>query len=606
MNAIELVQYTTDAIFIAIFVAALLRALRNRRRATLDAALVFGALGIVIIGGLVSRAFGLSGSAFSLLIASPLLALPFLTLRVVDHLVPVRRNLLRAAFAGAVLSIAAFALLPRAVLLPVAVAVLAYFVGVEAYAGFVVVRAGRRATGIARPRLLAIGAGTLFLGGAMLVLLAVMLVPNISVATNILGLACAISYYLGFVTPAVIQRSWREPLLRDFFVEVTRLAAQPDLEELVPALARATKKVTGSQIVGIGIWNEDRRMLRFYSTDTPVMEVPIEETTSARAFTEQRPLMRTDGDGLGPFSRQMLELDLHSALAVPITWGNTRFGVLGGYAYRTPLFAEEELALLGVLAGQIALKLRNHDLVGSVRSLNAELERRVLELDAANDELSSFAYAVSHDLRAPLRAIDGFSDVLLEEKSAVLGEDGRGQLARVRAAAQRMGLLIDDLLDLSRTTRAEVRRQPIDLSALARAVAADHAARAPERSVAFHAQDGLEASGDDRLLRIVLDNLIGNAWKFTRPVTNPRIEVGMSGENGTRAYYVRDNGVGFEMEYRKKLFTPFQRLHAQRDFEGTGIGLATVRRVIRKHGGDVWAESEPGRGATFFFTLPAE
>ena len=605
MNAIELIQYASDAIFIGIFVAVLVRALKRRRRATIDAAILFGALAVIIVGGLASRALGLGATAFGFVTVGLLLALPFLTLRLVDHLVPVRPAIVRGSLAGAVASVLAVTLLPRAVLIPIAVAVVLFFVAFEGYAGFVVLRASASARGVSRPRLIAIGAGTLFLGAAILVLLAVMVVPGISVATNVLALACAIAYYVGFSTPAVVRRSWQEPLLREFFAEATRLGGEPDLAVLMPGLSRAAARVLGAEIVGIGLWDDTKQVLRFYPSNEPVVETRLDETVSGAAFTEQRLVVRTAGDGAGDFSKLMTDRGLRSALAAPITWGTTRYGVIGAYAHRVSLFIDDEIALLAVLASQIALILRNHDLFSEVHTLNAELEHRVSELDTANEELSSFAYAVSHDLRAPLRAIDGFSEVLLEEKASVLGDDGRGHLSRVRAAAQRMGQLIDDLLDLSRTTRAEVRREPVDLSALARSVAADHASRAPERAVAFHAQDGLQVDADDRLLRVVLDNLIGNAWKFTRPVKDPRVEVGVSGENGTRAYYVRDNGVGFEMEYRKKLFTPFQRLHAQRDFEGTGVGLATVRRVIRKHGGDVWAESEPGHGATFFFTLPA-
>ena len=271
---------------------------------------------------------------------------------------------------------------------------------------------------------------------------------------------------------------------------------------------------------------------------------------------------------------------------------------------RTPFFIEDRIALIEILAGQIALVLRNNDLLSEVRTLNTELELRVGELDAANEELSSFAYAVSHDLRAPLRAIDGFSEILVQDKTEALGEDGREHLTRVRRAAQHMGDLIDALLELSRTSRAELRREPVDLSALAREIAGQHARQSPARAVSLRVEDGLQVEADERLLRSVLGNLIGNAWKFTRPVTAPTVEVGAVQHNGSRAFYVRDNGVGFDATYKQKLFTPFQRLHSVREFEGTGIGLATVRRVIRRHGGETWAESVPGKGATFYFTLP--
>ena len=225
------------------------------------------------------------------------------------------------------------------------------------------------------------------------------------------------------------------------------------------------------------------------------------------------------------------------------------------------------------------------------------------QLEAANKELEAFSYSVSHDLRAPLRGIDGFSQALLEDYADKLDDDGKENLNRVRAASQRMGHLIDDMLNLSRVTRVDFRREQVDLTAVAKAVVAELRKAEPGREVEFVVADGLVADVDARLLRVVLDNLIGNAWKFTGKQAKARIEFGCTDEDGSRVYFVRDNGVGFDMTFSAKLFGAFQRLHAMSEFPGTGIGLATVQRVIRRHGGRVWAEAELGRGATFFFTL---
>jgi PAS domain S-box-containing protein len=239
-----------------------------------------------------------------------------------------------------------------------------------------------------------------------------------------------------------------------------------------------------------------------------------------------------------------------------------------------------------------------------IRSLNEDLARRNTELTAVNRELEAFSYSVSHDLRAPLRAIDGFSQALLEDHLDRLDEEGREHLHRVRAAAQRMAQLIDDLLDLSRVTRREMRRERVDLSALAREAIEQLRKADPGRAVEAEIADGAVAEGDPHLLRIVLDNLLGNAWKFTAKRPDARVEFGTTttGE-GERAFFVRDNGVGFDMAYADKLFGAFQRLHGMTEFPGTGIGLATVQRVVHRHGGRVWADATPGRGATFFFTL---
>ena len=240
--------------------------------------------------------------------------------------------------------------------------------------------------------------------------------------------------------------------------------------------------------------------------------------------------------------------------------------------------------------------------------LNAELEQRVLErtaeLEAANSELESFAYSVSHDLRAPLRALDGFSQILLDDYGARLDDEGRSYLERIRAADQRMGALIDALLELSRLNRGELSRERLDISKMARDVAAELAEAEPGRAVELAIADDLEAHADRRLVQALLANLLGNAWKFTARHETARIEVGVDDADGERAFYVRDDGAGFDMAYADKLFGAFQRLHSPGEFEGLGIGLATVQRIVRRHGGRVWAESEVEKGATFHFTLP--
>ena len=245
-----------------------------------------------------------------------------------------------------------------------------------------------------------------------------------------------------------------------------------------------------------------------------------------------------------------------------------------------------------------------------LRRLNRELEDRVsqrtAQLETANKELEAFAYSVSHDLRAPLRGIDGFSQALMEDYGGQMDETGRHYLSRVRAGTQRMGVLIDDLLRLSRVSRAQMQRGPVDLGAMANAVLDELKQQDPGRKVETGIADGLQATGDAHLLRIVLDNLLGNAWKYTSRHASARIQVGVTGKKGARAFFVKDDGAGFDMAYAHKLFGVFQRLHGADEFPGTGVGLATVARIIHRHGGQIWAESAPEKGATFFFTLPEE
>ena len=232
-----------------------------------------------------------------------------------------------------------------------------------------------------------------------------------------------------------------------------------------------------------------------------------------------------------------------------------------------------------------------------------ELARRAEELAHANAELEQFSYSVSHDLRAPLRSIDGFSQILLEDYADRLDEEGRAYLGRGRAASQHMGHLMDDLLDLSRGSRGPLRTGRVDLSTLARDIVEELRRSQPDREAEFVVAEDLEADGDARPLAVALENLLGNAWKFTSRKPAAKIEFGSFSEDGDRVYFVRDDGAGFDAAYADRLFKAFQRLHKDEDFEGTGIGLATVQRVIQRHGGRLWAEGEVDEGATFYFTL---
>jgi len=294
-------------------------------------------------------------------------------------------------------------------------------------------------------------------------------------------------------------------------------------------------------------------------------------------------------------------LNVHSFAVVPIRAGGMIIGTLSmvrsgpGRGY-----TGDDLTLLQDLADRAGLAIAN-------ARLYDDLERRVRlrtdDLEIVNQELEAFSYSVSHDLRAPLRAIDGFSKALLDDHSSQLDEQGCEYLERVRGAAQRMAQLIDDLLSLAKITRAQLKRQSVDLSDVARTVLADLGTRDPQRKVTTRVADGLVVQADPRLITVVLENLLGNAWKFTSKWPAATIEVGTEARNGETAFFVRDNGAGFSMEHATKLFAPFQRLHAASEFEGTGIGLATVNRVVTRHGGRVWAEAVPDQGATFFFML---
>jgi light-regulated signal transduction histidine kinase (bacteriophytochrome) len=242
-----------------------------------------------------------------------------------------------------------------------------------------------------------------------------------------------------------------------------------------------------------------------------------------------------------------------------------------------------------------------------VRRANADLERRVAErtrqLEAANRELEAFAYAVSHDLRAPLRSMSGFSQILQENAPPGLDEKSRHYLQRIHDASLRMSSLIDDLLNLSRIGRSELTARPISLSQIAAEAAAAIRERHPTREVQLEITPGMEVTADPRLLRIALENLLSNAWKYTSRSPQARVCVGTQAGDSGPVYFVRDNGVGFDMKYADKLFVPFQRLHPESEFPGSGIGLVTVQRIVSRHGGRIWADAQPDAGATFYFTM---
>ncbi len=249
-----------------------------------------------------------------------------------------------------------------------------------------------------------------------------------------------------------------------------------------------------------------------------------------------------------------------------------------------------------------AMQASSSQLVDAAQKREVALRRKIAELEAANKDLESFAATVSHDLRAPVGSISGFAQALDEDYASKLDDAGRECIYWIRHSASQMLSLIEGMLQLARLTRVEVHRSDVDISRMAREVAEGLQRAHPDRAVDFVIPDGIIASGDERLLRAVLDNLIGNAFKFTSKRPGARIEIGAHDDEGTPAFYVRDNGAGFAPEHAAKMFRPFQRLHSEKEFSGTGIGLATVHRIVQRHGGRVWAEGEPEKGATVYFT----
>ncbi|MBE9068802.1 GAF domain-containing protein [Leptolyngbya cf. ectocarpi LEGE 11479] len=314
----------------------------------------------------------------------------------------------------------------------------------------------------------------------------------------------------------------------------------------------------------------------------------------------------------------LAQFQVQASLVVPLLQGEHLWGLLCIHQCSAPRqWQETEIEFVQQIASHLAVALQHGELLADlqaevlerqqaeqrVQALNQGLQQAIVDLRAVNQELEAFSYSVSHDLRAPLRSIDGFSQALLEDCLEHLDENGQDYLHRIRAATQRMGTLIDDLITLSRVTRSDMHKESVDLSQLAHQICTDLQQTYPEKSVEWTIQPGLVTYGDLALLKVVLNNLLDNAWKYTSTQAQAQIEFGALVRNDSPAYFVRDNGVGFDMAFINKLFRPFQRLHGMNEFPGNGIGLATVQRIIHRHGGRAWAEGTLDQGATFYFTL---
>jgi len=272
----------------------------------------------------------------------------------------------------------------------------------------------------------------------------------------------------------------------------------------------------------------------------------------------------------------------------------TREVAAGNWGYQLAIDSDDEI-------GEMS---KNFDaMTHSLRMSFAQIERSNQELAALNQEIEAFSYSVSHDLRGPLRSMDGFSQALLEDYGDKLDDEAQDSLRRIRAASQRMGRLIDELLGLSRVTRAELKLKPVNLSEIAREIAESLTQQQPDRAVQWDIEDGLIVQADKALIQIAMQNLLENAWKFTGKIDKPVIRVGATEREGKKECFVADNGVGFDMAYADRLFGAFQRLHHENEFPGTGIGLAIVQRIFRRHEGKIWVQAKPGLGATFFFEL---
>jgi signal transduction histidine kinase len=386
---------------------------------------------------------------------------------------------------------------------------------------------------------------------------------------------------------------------------VKSLSLARSMEDIVDIVRRAARRL--SQADGATFVLRDGDQCHYVDEDAigPLWrgrKFPMSSCISGWAMLNRRPAAIPD-----IYKDDRIPIDAYrptfvrSLVMVPIRT-EAPIGAIGTYWARRREISGEEVGLIQALADSTALAVEHVQFLG-------DLERRVKErtasLEGVNKELEAFSYSVSHDLRSPLAVIMGYSELMLDDPSVGLAERGKRMVMDIRTAAERMQGLIEDLLRLSRVTKREVEFEPLDLSAMAREILAGFAASEPDRKAVVRIAETPPSAGDPALMRIALENLLSNAWKYSSTRPEARIEFGaVRNADGSMSYFVRDNGVGFDMDKAGRLFEPFQRMHSAKDFKGTGIGLATVNRVLQKHGGRVWAESEKDRGSTFRFSLP--
>mgnify|MGYP001089634485 CR=1 FL=1 len=384
---------------------------------------------------------------------------------------------------------------------------------------------------------------------------------------------------------------------------VQELSLARDIESIMAIVRRVARELCGADGATF-VLRDDGKC--FYADEDAISPLwkgsrfPMEACISGWAMLHRESVVIEDIYADARIPADLYRTTFVKSLAVVPIRTASPVGAIGNYWASHRRVTPDELKLLQALADSTSIAIENVQLISE---LEARVRARTAQLEAANRELEAFSYSVSHDLRAPLRSISGFSLALEEDLGDRLDDNTRSHVGWIRSATVRMGTLVDDMLSLARANRVELDAAPIDLSVIARAVADDLGAHTPERRASIAIADGLVASGSATLMRAVFENLLGNALKFTGRTADPRIEVGSTEAAGERVFFVRDNGAGFDMSHASRLFTPFQRLHSSQDFPGSGVGLATVQRIVHRHGGRIWAESEPGRGATFFFTL---
>jgi signal transduction histidine kinase len=579
---------------------------RARDRVSLDIALVFGTLAALTVLERLLLLANIQTRWTRPLGISVLLAHPYLLLRVVSHFRPVSKAVKRFATTGLAMSVAVvwLAVWPFHTMPMVALAFF-YFLWLLAYVAVAFRERARAAGGVTHWRMLHASWGVSLLALVFILAVLIGLLPSTrSEAAAFIPLSAmgaALNYYFAFAPPSWLRRIWQSSELYGLLAEASLTAKSIAQEEVLDRLCRFVMSTVGARGAAVALQSADGPLLvKSSHWDSLKVDSEIPEGRLLEAWMRDEAIFIKDYEPAGAPNAL-------GAYGVPIPSVVAPRGLLVAVLPKGALFVPDDLALLRICGRQTAVQIDNAVMADRQQALISELAQRSTQLAAVNKELEAFSYSVSHDLRAPLRHIAGFTD-LLEKSPGVELEPARKRYLRlISESAVRMGELIDALLLFSRMGRAEMLHSRVDLNSLVRAARRDVAQADPARHVRWNVHPLPDVPGDPTLLQLVFTNLLSNAFKYSRDQPDAEIEIGATDGNPDQVVvYVKDNGVGFDMAYVDRLFGVFQRLHRAEEFEGTGIGLANVQRIVRRHGGKVWAAAEPGKGATFFVALPKE
>ncbi len=601
MSATDLLTLVVNMAFFLVGLATVIDLARHPDQARLDIALLFGSLAFAVLVEAITRALGLPTGWLLTLNSVILFAHPFFLLRLVAHFRPLSRRLRWAALAGLVAS-CLIGLLNQVGTSPLLLIVVVYFVLVEGYAWQAFIFGARQASGTVRWRMTFAAAGSVCFALVIVAAWLARMLPALGWLIEALALPTVLSYYLGFAPPVALRRAWQLGELNRYL----RLVADRPIAERVRSsldlLCPAVTRVVGAAGSAVYVYHERTNGFVPRAADQArLASTPLDTGGGAvaRAWHARRAVLARSLDEMGPQLAALgAQIGAASVFAVPIANPERAWGVLVAFCARPPLFPVDDQEVLALLADQAAQAIEAGELFEQQRYL-------VEQLETANKELESFSYSVSHDLRAPLRAMDGFSRILQEDFGPALEPQAKHYLERIRANANRMGELVDDLLAFSRLGRQALKLAPVEPAALVVQAWDELAAERAGREVLLEVAALPACLADAGLLRQVFVNLLGNALKYSRRRAQAQITVGCQLGQSDPRYFVGDNGVGFDMAYADKLFGVFQRLHRPEEYEGTGVGLAIVARIVQRHGGQIWAEAKLDEGATFYFTLKA-